>query len=365
LQNTHKKVCIVTISLGKGGAERSSAVLSHMLDALGYDVHIAVLSNEIDYPFSGTLFNLGLLKNKRDTIIKRIARFWKLRVYLKHQNFDFIIDHRIRNNYHRELFYANYMYRGFRSIYVIHSSNPALFMAQKYKKMAALYARNFATVAVSEYIKIKAVKEYGISNTVCIPNTVMTGTTNSAFIPEEVIGKKYILSYGRLDDEVKDLTFLIHSFTISEVWKDDVYLIIMGEGKDKEQLQALTRSLPSCDFIQFLPFTKDPFSYVRNAHLVTLTSRFEGFPMVLVESLSVGTPVVSLDIISGPSEIIKHKKNGLIVLKRSLPLFAEAIKSMCFDKELHRSCKEHAKVSVEKYSMEEISKQWHKLLMYE
>ena len=365
MQNTHKKVCIVTISLGKGGAERSSAVLSQMLDAMGYDVHIVVLSNEIDYPFSGTLFNLGLLKNMRDSILKRIARFRKLRTYLKQEKFDFIIDNRIRNNFNRELFYANYMYKGLRSIYVIHSSNPALFLAQRYKKMAAIYNKNFATVAVSEYIKAKVFSDYGIINTVCIPNTVVNKSPNSDIIPKEVINKKYILSYGRIDDDVKDLTFLINSFTISEVWENDFYLVIMGDGKDKERLQALAKTLPSNDFILFLPFKKDPFVYVNNAHFVALTSNFEGFPMVLVESLSAGTPVVSLDIISGPSEIIKHEENGLLVLKRSLPLFAEAIKSMCFDTELHSRCCSNARLSVQKFSMEEISNQWKKLLAYE
>jgi hypothetical protein len=70
-------------------------------------------------------------------------------------------------------------------------------------------------------------------------------------------------------------------------------------------------------------------------------------------------------LFSGPSEIIKHQENGLLVSKRSLPLFAEAITKMCFDKELLDHCRRMQKTSVEKFSREEISKQWDKLLQHE
>jgi hypothetical protein len=56
------KVCLVSISLGKGGLERSCAVHSEMLSSLGYDVHIVILTDEIDYPYQGTLFNLKIKK---------------------------------------------------------------------------------------------------------------------------------------------------------------------------------------------------------------------------------------------------------------------------------------------------------------
>ena len=70
-QTAHKKkfkICLVSISLAKGGAERSVAMLSQMLSSLGHQVHIVVLNNEIDFKYSGTLFNLGTLKPKSNTI---------------------------------------------------------------------------------------------------------------------------------------------------------------------------------------------------------------------------------------------------------------------------------------------------------
>ena len=64
LSTAKKKICIVTSSLGKGGAEKSSAVLSILLDNLGYEVHVISILNRIDYDYKGTLLNLGALKDK-------------------------------------------------------------------------------------------------------------------------------------------------------------------------------------------------------------------------------------------------------------------------------------------------------------
>ena len=73
-----KKICIVTSSLGKGGAEKSSAVLSTLLHNLGYEVHIISVLNTIDYNYKGTLLNLGALKDKDASFFGKIKRFWNL-----------------------------------------------------------------------------------------------------------------------------------------------------------------------------------------------------------------------------------------------------------------------------------------------
>ena len=86
--------------------------------------------------------------------------------------------------------------------------------------------------------------------------------------------------------------------------------------------------------------------------------------MVLVESLSLGTPVVSLDIISGPSEIVQHQKNGLLITERSLPLFSEALESICFDEAYYLKLKANTKPSVENFSIQAISDKWNQTLQH-
>ncbi len=362
MQNTHKKICIVSICLAKGGAERSCAMLSEMLVAQGHEVHIAILTNAVQFPYSGTLFNLGKFKKPNERFSGRFKRLLKLRRYLKRHQFDVLIDHRTKNDYYRELFYDKMIYKGFKKIFVVHSSNPALYLTQKPREFAKIYNRNAATVGVSNYISETILPSFGVHNATTIHNAFNPdwGESKDA-LPENLISGKYILSYGRIDEPVKDFTFLLNAYTASNLWKQGIQLVILGDGDDKKALQEFTKSLPGASQIVFLP-GQSPFHIISNAAFVTLTSRFEGFPMVLVESLSLGVPVVSLDIVSGPSEIVKHEQNGLLVAKRDVSLFAEAMQRMSTDGILREKCKANAKASVAQFSTKEIAKKWNQLL---
>ncbi len=357
------KVCLVSISLAKGGLERSCAMLSEMLDSKGHGVHLVILNNEIDYPYSGKLLNLGKMKSGNDPIVKRLRRFRKLRNYLKTENFDVVIDHRPKNNFWRELFYSKYIYRNLPKIYVVHSSKKSEYLTENPVWFSKICKGNLLNVAVSEYIENEILRKQGIENSTTIHNAFNPdwGKESGGF-PEELQNKKYLLSYGRLDDAIKDFSFLIDAFSRSKIWEKDFQLVILGDGKDKKMLQKRAASKKCSAQILFLPFTKNPFGIIKNAHCVTLTSKYEGFPMVLVESLSLGTPVVSLDIISGPSEIVQHNKNGLLIAERSLPLFSEALQNICFNEALYQNIKTNTKTSVEKFSMQAISEKWNQTL---
>lgn len=363
MPNSSKKVCLVSISLAKGGAERSVALLTKMLTRKGHEVHLVVLNDEVDYDFSGTLFNLGKFKTSSDSLFKRLLRFRKLKKYLLREKFDFIIDHRPKNDLRREQFYHKYIYKGIRKIYVVHTSHQAQWFKNHPNGLSELFQRNYATVAVSGYIEKEILQANGITNTQTIYNAYDPKWQESnERLPENLENKQYILAYGRIDDQVKDYSFLIDAFALSNLWKENILLVIMGEGKDKPALQQKVAQMECKNQVHFLPFTTSPFSIIANSRFVSLTSRYEGFPMVLIESLSLGTPVVSLDIVSGPSEVIIHQKNGLLVKERNTEAFATAMKSMFNDQALYQTCKSNARESVEEFSMEKIAEQWHQLI---
>lgn len=357
------KICLVSISLGSGGAERSCALLSKMLTELGHEVHIALLTNQVDYEYSGTLFNLGLQKRDSENMIQRFFRLKKLRKYLLKHTFDVVIDHRAKNDYSKELFYDRYIYKNLRRIYVTHSSRKDAYLTEHAEKFAVIATKNVANVAVSKYIEQEVLRKSGIRNTHTIHNAYNPKWSKvSTEAPPSLAAKKYILFYGRMDDGVKDLIFLIKAFSFSKLWKEGIYLVLLGDGKDKEALKEFCTHEPSASHIIFEAFTSDPFPYIQHALFTTLTSKYEGFPMVLTESLSVGTPIVSLDIVSGPSEVIQSRRNGLLVPERSIPLFSDAMREMALDDKLREFCRSNAKSSVEAFSMEVIARKWDKLL---
>ena len=84
--------------------------------------------------------------------------------------------------------------------------------------------------------------------------------------------------------------------------------------------------------------------------------------MVLVESLALGTPVVSVDCHSGPREIIQHQSNGLLVENENQEEFTMALNSMIEEPDLYAKMKKNAQASVAHLSMDIIAKDWKKRL---
>ena len=354
-KDTHKKIALVTVSLAGGGAERSLGILSTMLSGLGHTVHIITLRDEVEVPYTGTLFNVGSYKTKDDNIRTRWSHLRRLRSYLIQHNFDLIIDNRSRPSLSKEICYTQYIYRNLKVVFMVRSARLATYFPKSTFVVKNIY-KGSHFIGVSKRIGTKITEKYGFKNVNHIYNAVpeFLDIENDIIVPDT-----YILGYGRLVDDVKNFSLMISAFAKANL---KLPLVIMGEGQDKERLSILAKELKISNKVYFIGHQKDPSSIVKNALFTLLTSHYEGFPMVIIESLALGTPVISVDCESGPKELINHGSNGLLVENYDEASLARAIRMLALDGELLANCKTNTKNSVLHLSQEQISNEWSKFL---
>jgi len=115
------------------------------------------------------------------------------------------------------------------------------------------------------------------------------------------------------------------------------HLVIVGSGAEESSLKELTKKLNLEERVDFEGHKTNPYPYMKQANIFILTSEHEGFPNVLLEANSLGTPIVSFPCLGGVDEIIENGVNGFLLLNRDTTNLATKIKEaveMEFDKKI-------------------------------
>jgi UDP-D-galactose:(glucosyl)LPS alpha-1,6-D-galactosyltransferase len=112
---------------------------------------------------------------------------------------------------------------------------------------------------------------------------------------------------------------------LSKLKNKEWSLKIIGTGKDENKLKNLANKLKISDRIEWLGFKEDPYGEIDYATALLLTSRSEGFPMVLAEANQRGIPVISSDCKSGPKDIVIPGRNGYLYKEGDINDFIRVI----------------------------------------
>jgi len=172
------------------------------------------------------------------------------------------------------------------------------------------------------------VKHFGLprNKAVVINNAVDIKRINSQICNEEKCfesGKVNLLAVGKLKYQ-KGFDLLLQSLALLKGL--DFHLTILGHGPEEENLKSIALELGLGGDVTFAGFVQNPYPYMSQADLFVLSSRFEGFPNVVLESMACGTPVVAFECPGGINEIIVDGVNGYKVPPGDTVALSEAIK---------------------------------------
>ncbi|TVU70745.1 MULTISPECIES: glycosyltransferase family 4 protein [Cobetia] len=170
------------------------------------------------------------------------------------------------------------------------------------------------------------------------------------------------VAVGRLDPQ-KGFDLLLDAWAaIPAATREHWVLRIVGEGNCRTELQAQAEALGIAAQVQMPGQSSDIRLEYAAADLFVLSSRFEGFGLVLVEALSCGVPCVSFECPAGPREIIKHGVNGYLVRSGDVVLLTHQLGEVMADDAVLAKLRANVDYGLERFSRRTVEASWRGVL---
>ncbi|XAW89660.1 glycosyltransferase family 4 protein [Vibrio sp. CDRSL-10 TSBA] len=168
---------------------------------------------------------------------------------------------------------------------------------------------------------------------------------------------KNILFVGRYN-QMKGVDYLLQVIQQVHPRCPDWHFNLFGEGEQKAWLTAELAKLGLSEVVTIHDPTSDISAEYRKAQFYILTSRNEGFPMVLLEAQAHGLPIVSFDCETGPAEIISHEQDGFLIPAFDVAAFADKVAQLASDEALRERMSQSALSNRRRFSKEAIIQLW-------
>lgn len=167
---------------------------------------------------------------------------------------------------------------------------------------------------------------------------------------------KKIISLGRFHIQ-KGFDHLIEAFKLIADKNEEWILEIYGEGEEKISLQKMIEENNLQQRVFLKPVTKEVEKVLSDASIYAMSSRWEGFGLVVTEALECGVPVVAFNT-TGPTQILEGHDCGILVERENVDAFAQALNSLINDDEYCKRLSLNAIERAKDFSVETIANEW-------
>jgi len=194
-----------------------------------------------------------------------------------------------------------------------------------------------------------------------LPNLSVIPNATSFFPDAQAkLVNKIVVSVGRIEPQ-KGYDQLVDIWKPVDEKHPDWKLIIFGDGKDLEALKAQISQADLQEKILLKPPTSSIDVELLNSSIYLMTSRYEGFPMVLIEAMACGLPVISFRCPCGPSDIINDKNDGFIIDIGDKVSMAMHLNKLIENDDLRKNMGHKARENIKRFSQDQVMDIWNSL----
>ncbi|MDK1374225.1 MULTISPECIES: glycosyltransferase [unclassified Sinorhizobium] len=355
------KIVFVLSGLGAGGAEKIVNLVAHHRLARGDTVHVIPVNAtgpESYFPYDGAisvepLVAEPLVDEKRQPL-PASGMGWRLlalRRRLQALQPDLVISFLTKIN-----ILVGLATWGLNTAVIMSERNN--FRSQEmhvFWRLARPFAARLATSLVMQTNEAcRCLPEKLKAKAVIIPNPVALPAA-CARAPGD--GTR-LIAVGRLDKQ-KGFDLLLQAFRSVAAATPTATLTIFGEGPQRPALEQQVRDLGLGDRVRMPGVTKSPADWTSAGDIFVLSSRFEGFPNVLLEAMTAGLAVIAFNCPWGPSEILSSPDTGLLVPAADVERLADAIRRLITDRTLREKLASAAAVAATtRYATSSVLQLW-------
>jgi glycosyltransferase involved in cell wall biosynthesis len=344
----------------EGGVARVLWVkANYLIEKFGYEVHILTQNkgnNPLFYSFNDRIILHDMvLKGNLFSFFYQYVKTLKREVQLLLPDLIIVCDNGLKAHTIPFVLKTNIpvIFECHGSKYIEENEQANSIFTTKFKLAFKEFSANRFTKFVA--LSKQSLKEWNLNNGLIIPNPLWFKTTQIA----DLKSKKVIAVSRHSYEKGLDRMLQIWQKVVQKY--PDWCLELYGKSNGNQEIQELASALNINQSVTFFePITNINDKYLE-ASMLIMTSRTEGFGMVLLEAMAVGLPCVAYDCPVGPRSIIINNENGYLIEDGNIDSFVQKLELLIEDQNLRIEMGKNAKNSSSKYDLDTIMQQWKSL----